>query len=367
MRGKGLITRLCWRGGIVILAGVAAATSAFGFTCRDMGGDMHVTFPAVVALRAGVAPGALLTDFVQADGAMRWECTYDRHEHIGVFINSLRSDVSGQHANVNGVGYAVYATGLPEVGMLIELTTALESSALATEEGVLAMTGVSHQLGRTASVAGVGTGTPSQATLRIQRVRLALVRLAGGRLTAGTLQGGVVGQAGIALGAANTSSAMPVLQMTHQITYSTVQFVAPTCSVPDVTVIMPPYALSRFKGIQSIAGQWQPFLIHVQDCPAGIRSLHYRFNRPNTGMLDEVNQAMRGKNGLSAAKGIGIQLSGDDNVLIRFGADRTYVSQQLGLGGAFAIPFAARYVKPAGMLATAGSVRAAVTFELNYE
>lgn len=363
------------RYGVLLLVMVCAVLPlrVAAFTCSNTGGDMHVTFPAVVAISARQAPGAMLTDFIEAQGAMRWECRYSSGETIGLHFQGGQPAMPGKQAQVNGLTYAVFPTNLPDVGMLVELTATLASRVQATQEGPIAISGDNRPLGSArAHTHGEGRAMSSEIVASVKKIRLALVSTGPHRVKAGALQGGVVGHVGIIPGACE-GAARPALQYRQPVTFSGVQFVAPTCTVPDLTVMMPPHTLAQFKGAPMKAGQWRQFAVEVQDCPAGIRHMHYRFNRPTSGLLDEVNQVMRGgyTDDVVSAKGLGIQLMSDDagQALVYFGQERVLQLHPdiMGRGGALRIPFKARYVKPAGMLAAAGRIHVAVAFELIYD
>jgi type 1 fimbria pilin len=336
---------------------------------------MQVTLPSVIALHANMAPGTMLTGFTPANGTMRWECSYQRGESASLLFNSAHPHLANRPIQQNGVEYAVFPTSMPNVGALVEVTAALQTQASATQSGPIAMTGGTHLIshlpgGTTAN--HPPAGRQSEVLAVVNTFRMALVYLGGKGVTAGALQGGVIGDIGWAVGQSR-DVVRPSMQYGHAIRYNTVQFVSPTCTVPDLTVIMPPRSLNRFQGAGEEAGMWHPFSVHVQNCPSGIKHIRYRFNRPNAGLLDERAQVMRGghHNVMTSAQGVGIQLAMDDALasLIHFGSEQRFMAppETFEQGGAFAIPFKARYVKPAGMRASAGAIHAAVTFELNYD
>lgn len=340
---------------------------AWGLTCRDLGGDLHVTLPGTIALRGAMMPGTMLSDFIPAEGTMRWACSVAHGESAGVFFSGMHAELPDIKKEHHGLMYSVFPTNLPAVGLLVEMTTAVETTTHTTQEGAIAVTGRSSRVGGVAS--GAQNGRDTEVTVSVRQARVALVSTGQRAFRTGTLQGGVVGYVGVGAG----TGAGQLLQYRHAITYGGVQFVSSTCKVPDLTVIMPSLPVSRFEGVPALAGPWQPFVITVEDCPPGMEHVQYRFNRPGTGMLDETSHVMRaGAPGLaSGVQGVGVQLAADnpDATIVRFGqpVDFTVPAHLSAQGGTFAIPFKARYFKPAGKTVRAGLVRAAVMFEISYE
>jgi type 1 fimbria pilin len=370
----------CWTARILLMSMVfVLPATTWAFSCRDLGGDMQVTFPSVIALHANMVPGTMLTGFTPANGTMRWECRYQHGESASLLFNSAHPHLANRSPiQLNGTEYAVFPTSMPDVGALVEVTAGLQTQASATQSGPIAMTGGMHLISSLPGGATSNTtshppaGRSSEIVAVVNTFRMALVYLGGKGIAAGALHGGVIGDIGWTVGQPR-GVARPGMQYGHAIHYNTVQFVSPTCTIPDLTVIMPPRTLNRFQGAGEEAGAWHPFSVNVQNCPSGIKQIRFRFNRPNAGLLDERGQVMRGghHNMMTSARGIGIQLAMDDTLasLIHFGSEQRFMAptETFEQGGAFTIPFKARYVKPAGLRAGAGAIHAAVAFELNYD
>jgi type 1 fimbria pilin len=335
--------------------------------CKDLGGDMHVNFPASLSLRSHPKMGSLITPFTSAEGVMHWECELKSGERISALLNNMASRQTQQKVQVNGKTYAVYPSNIAGVGIIMQLTVALEGDAVSRNEQEWVITRKRQILGR---IVNAHDDQPMVVRIMIKQLSLALVHLSHSKLPAQTLNDDVLEQIGLTV-EGQTNGNHSAFTLFHRVHMRGSRFVASTCTVPDVTVTMPPLRLSTSQKHLAMQGEWYPFTIPIADCPAGMGRLHYRFGPPKTGLLDIKQQVMRGANDglLAAAKGIGIQLALDNEQIVQFGQDYTayppaYLIQQ---GGVYVMPFKARYVKPVGHVAHSGRVFAPVSFELDYE
>jgi type 1 fimbria pilin len=340
---------------------------AVALTCQDSGADLYVRLPSVISIPVGITPGTILGEFVDATDAGRWACqgADGAANTIGLGFKGFLPPSARQYTHINGKRYAIFQSNLPYIGLLAEFTLMLETASHQLKEIVVPVTQANTTLATLAAGLRRGNGAAPTQNLHIQikKIRLALVYTGGQPLAAGAVAAGELGQVGV-------TSDGGMMQFTHRIHHSAVQLVAPTCAVQDLTVSMPAHGVQDFiaHGVQ--AGRWQPFVIDINHCPTGIRRMRYRLVRPRYGLLDEELQVMRGgpQNTFSSAQGIGIQMATDtlSATVIRYGSDYD-VAEHHPNNTHWRIPLKARYVKPAGMQASAGSVNAAVTFEISYE
>lgn len=371
MAGQHFRLRCCyWRIMLPVILWLCVPHVA-ALTCQDSGTDIHVRFPPVISIPTGITPGTVLGEFVDATDAGRWTC---RGAQGSVQVGSLRFNSflplsARQFTSINGKRYAIFQTNLPYIGLLAEFTVVLETASHQIKEIVVPVTQANMTLARLATVlsAGSGAATLHMIAIQIKKIRLALVYTGGQQLAAGSMAASTLGQVGVAT---MTEADRGLTQFTHRIHYSSVQLVAPTCAVQDLTVTMPAYSVHDFTGSGLQAGRWQPFAIDINHCPSGIRRMRYRLVRPRYGLLDEVDQVIRGAPGnvSSSVQGIGIQIATDTlpASVIRYGSDYDAAVQNRNHAH-WHIPLKARYIKPAGMQASAGSVNTAVTFEISYE
>jgi major type 1 subunit fimbrin (pilin) len=196
-----------------------------------------------------------------------------------------------------------------------------------------------------------------------------------GAVTAGTLSfSGAVAASWISSSATSNvaPSSRPNLLSSLYINGST-SVVTPTCTTPNVSVVMPTIYQSALKGAGTSAGTTS-FNIALNSCPAGMNSIQYEID-PVTTVVSSTD-AVVALDGSSTAAGIGVQLLDNDGnpltaangfqsaaTLGTAPGSGTYNSST---GGDYTIPLKARYYQT-GTTVSPGSVSTEMTFTMTYQ
>lgn len=340
--------------------------SGFAYVCHDEGADLYVHFPEIIMISGNEKTNnVLLTDFVPAQGQLRWSCQYrSADEGIGLIFNTQERKHSVQ-VNVGGVNYQAFPTQLEGISFIVRINKYNIIHAQYEQTQTVPIThhqqSLSYMHGLTISEYPHYT-IPVDATFVVDRIEVALVKTSTSFRQSHFLPAGTIGEIGI-MHVLKGNSILAEAQ-SHTIYHNALHFVEPTCKASDVYVTLPGQStqMLQHKGLQF--GQWQSFSIPIRQCPVSMKNLTYRLLRPASGLLDETHQIIQPKTGLDFAKGIGLQIADENQQLIQYGQYRVYKTngQQQ-----FDLPLMVRYAKPAGGHILPGRVAASVLFELDYD
>ncbi len=139
-----------------------------------------------------------------------------------------------------------------------------------------------------------------------------------------------------------------------------------TCTTPDVSVKFRTVSVGAFSGTGSVAAL-TPFNLLFNDCPAGMNSISYRFNA-TTSILNAAKGVVA-LDPTATAKGVGIQLLTANSTPIVFspatGSTYKLDSYNPSIRGSYNVPLLAGIYQVSSQV-TAGSIKGAVTFTLDY-
>ena len=136
-----------------------------------------------------------------------------------------------------------------------------------------------------------------------------------------------------------------------------------TCTTPNVNVPFPTVPISAFTGIGSTAGVTS-FNLSFNNCPAGFNSIGYTFS-PTTSIAD-AGQGVVTLSTTSTAKGVGIQITTNDNTPIQYGSVYNLENYDPFNTKSYTVPFKAALYQYESQ-ASAGSIKGAVTFTMTYK
>ena len=162
-----------------------------------------------------------------------------------------------------------------------------------------------------------------------------------------------------------------ITPMAMSVTSST-SIVAQSCDTPDVSVDMGKHKLSSFPEYGSQSAPVS-FNIRVNNCPKGINKITYTLAPTPNSPAWNASLGIVNLNGTSTAKGLGLQILGDNQQPLEF--NKSYVlGESPAAGGNFSIPLTARYfrVLPTGNNGildpglNAGTANADIWFIMNY-
>lgn len=137
-----------------------------------------------------------------------------------------------------------------------------------------------------------------------------------------------------------------------------------TCTTPDVLVPLGPHHVGEFGGVGSKVGA-RDFVISVNACPSGLKSIKYRLN-PVNGVLN-ASQAVAGlEPGSTSGTGFGVQITDRSNNPITFAIDRIVPGYAAGASGDFSIPLRGSYYKTSATVKP-GAANTNVEFTMTYE
>ena len=124
--------------------------------------------------------------------------------------------------------------------------------------------------------------------------------------------------------------------------------------------------MGAFSGTGSVAAL-TPFNLLFNDCPAGMNSISYRFNA-TTSILNAAKGVVA-LDPTATAKGVGIQLLTANSTPIVFspatGSTYKLDSYNPSIRGSYTVPLLAGIYQVSSQV-TAGSIKGAVTFTLDY-
>ncbi len=141
------------------------------------------------------------------------------------------------------------------------------------------------------------------------------------------------------------------------------EVVDPACSAvaSTPTVTLDPVSTTLLTDPGQPAGQQKDFSITLQNCSATVlKNVGITFNGTADGTLPD---ALKNTAGAGAAEHVALQLYGPDDQTLALGSDSSVVAVQDGADTA--IPFKVDYIATDDA-ATAGSVAATATFNINY-
>lgn len=337
---------------LLVVALLSCTTLVRAAVCEPYGQLSPVALPSAIAVPIHARAGELLTGFHPAAGSAGWHCDLSGVMDARVLWQDAYPPQRMQVDAPDGMSYTVVPSTVEGIGLLIRARLAMHTGASSDTETVTA--GVSGKLLRKLSML-------EKVNIFLTDVSVALVKTGASFSFVSELRPGQAGRFGIQINGQLDPGG-------YVIRYPGIHLVAPTCQVPDVTVHMPVQSLRDLHGSGMRTGSWQPFRVRLQDCP-GVRRIAYRFHTPYSGLLDAEQQVIRPDRQHMAASGVGIQIAEDDgsDTPVRFDRAYRYPDVARATGRNVDVLFRARYVKPAGMLASAGLVRSSVVVELSYE
>ncbi|NML33937.1 type 1 fimbrial protein [Paraburkholderia sp. G-4-1-8] len=149
--------------------------------------------------------------------------------------------------------------------------------------------------------------------------------------------------------------------------------VTPSCTTPDVNVVMSSIKQSELKGVGTSAGTTS-FNIALNSCPAGMNSIQYEID-PATTVVSSTD-AVIALDGSSTATGIGLQLlDNDGNPLTAakgfqsaatLGSAPGSSTYNSSTGGDYTIPLKVRYYQT-GTPVGPGTANSEMTFTMTYQ
>jgi len=147
-----------------------------------------------------------------------------------------------------------------------------------------------------------------------------------------------------------------------------------TCITPDVAV---PMRQSRIRDFPSAAtgASSTPrtrFTLNINECPAEIRSVQFRFDVDEVNIVDSVNSVIRLSNPTEAetAQGVGLQLRDSVGVALQFNSFiplTAYVAAPVGNTSSYQVNFDAGYFKTRMAAVTPGTANATIRFTMSYQ
>lgn len=144
--------------------------------------------------------------------------------------------------------------------------------------------------------------------------------------------------------------------------------VVPSCETPDVIVDMGSYDLSEFSDKNSNSTP-RRFNIKLNNCPAGIKKVNYRFATTAAAPAIDSNQGVISLNSNSTASGIALQILDSKQDPINLNLTHVF-NDYNNSGGSFEIPLFARYYKKKETYGDAsikaGSANSEVIFIMSY-
>ncbi|MCS2160402.1 fimbrial protein [Scandinavium sp. H11S7] len=141
------------------------------------------------------------------------------------------------------------------------------------------------------------------------------------------------------------------------------EVVDPACTAvaSTPTVMLDPVSSTLLQDPGQPAGQQKIFSITLQNCSTGVlNNVGITFNGDTDGTLPD---ALKNTAGAGAATHVALQLYGPDGQTLALGSDSSTISVQDA--GDTTIPFKVDYIAT-DAAATAGSVAATATFNINY-
>ncbi|MGY4817606.1 fimbrial protein [Pseudomonas chlororaphis subsp. piscium] len=135
-----------------------------------------------------------------------------------------------------------------------------------------------------------------------------------------------------------------------------------TCSVPSQTVKLPTTLLNRLDSIGSTAGT-QSFQIKINNCPRGYNRVGYTLD-PAGGVIENSPGVLPLAGG-STASGIKIRVENAQGAPATMGSSITVDGYRKAVGGSFAIPMQASYIRT-DTVAKPGTVKGAMTVLMDY-
>ena len=152
------------------------------------------------------------------------------------------------------------------------------------------------------------------------------------------------------------------------INISGMSILVPSCETPDVIVDMRSQDLSQFSDNTPYTAS-APFIIKLNNCPSGIRKVHYQLVAPSAAPAIDPAIGVIALNSTSTAKGIALQVMDAGERPINLNLTHVFSSYSAS-GGNFEIPLFARYLKRSGgggqPEMKAGTANAELTFIMSY-
>jgi len=137
-----------------------------------------------------------------------------------------------------------------------------------------------------------------------------------------------------------------------------------SCTTPNVHVKLPTVATSHFSAPGSSLGT-KTFELEFQNCPPGYYRIGY-YLTPASAILD-ATQGVIALDSQSTATGVGLQLTDDNGVPLKFGAIHRYqLAYDTSITKSYSVPLKAAYYQT-GNTVTPGKVRASVTVKVTYQ
>ncbi|MFJ4496660.1 fimbrial protein [Pseudomonas atacamensis] len=141
--------------------------------------------------------------------------------------------------------------------------------------------------------------------------------------------------------------------------------VAASCETPDITVRMGTFTLSDIGKAQGSHSEPVAFGIKLNNCPAGLNKINYRFTR--VGETADYRNGVIRLNSSSTAKGIGIQIKhSNGQPAIIDGTTKQIYDGYDSKGGNFEIPMTAAYFHIDNEDLKPGTANAELNFTIEY-
>lgn len=134
------------------------------------------------------------------------------------------------------------------------------------------------------------------------------------------------------------------------------------CQTPDVNVVLGDIPVSTFSALGSTSSPVK-FKLLVNNCPAGMSTVKYRFSSPSTGTVE--SEGLIGLTSGSTAQGVKVILTTGDSKLVRLEEWLALSSYSSTVSGSYAVDLAAAYKRTGSV--SGGKADAEVYFTMKYE
>ncbi|SAL01168.1 Fimbrial protein [Caballeronia calidae] len=356
------LARIARRFGVaLLLLTIASGASAACMRGGD-GSAFLLSLPATVSVARDLAPGSLLTNWVQSPQSTDlWECNGGTgNGGVRSIVGDSFNTNSGQTYN----GLTVWNTNVPGVGLVVQARYYFTPSAPCAYPGGWSSPWVSIRniwYGQVCATPATPMTGPSGSQISVALVKTGTVAQTG-------VISGTVGRAAPVEGQA-AGTALESLAVTYDI--SAVTIVPMTCTTPDVHVRM---GTPLVADVDQARNNNVPFNIEFNDCPAGaivtgtasgmISTVKYQIVPTNGTAATDIAKL---DNVQSSAGGVGVQLltAGGTVYPLSTSPWRDLSQFNGSVGGSYVVPMMARYAKTGTV--TPGKANATMTMYVLYQ